>query len=72
MTHSVAISCHGKECYPTKGAAIKAKADRIGRAKSWMNSHKEKKRDVTRLQTYRCSICHHWHLGHGNDGKAYR
>lgn len=72
MTTLPEISCHGKECYPTKAAAIRARLDRIGRAKSRLNSHKQKKRDVTRLQTYRCTICHHWHLGHGNDGKKYR
>lgn len=66
------IRCHGKEIYPSKAAAIDARAERIRRLKYHRHPHKEKKRDATRLQPYRCPSCHDWRLGTRNDGKKMR
>lgn len=61
--------CSGKETYPTKAAAIAKKALRLTRTKGKRHPHKDKKRNVSGLEPYHCANCHHWHLGHRDNGK---
>lgn len=68
----VASVCEGKECYATKARAIVVIKRRQRRAKRKLDNHKERRREVAKLNTYRCTQCHHWHIGTGHPGRPMR
>ena len=66
------ISCTGKSPYKSKADALMFQRERMRRQKLRRTEHKQKKRAVSRLEPYKCSCCHAWHLGTVNDGKKMR
>lgn len=61
--------CQGKTAYATKAGAIDVLQRIRKRRRGRRRCHKEKAHSVATLQPYRCTSCHHWHLGNPAEGK---